>query len=154
MDKYYSKTDLLHFIRVKTRYLDDSIIANKGDDSARIKGYAHAFEHFENALTESCDDEIPKADVQPVKHGRWIAENRDNRGYADCYTCTNCDCYTYTYTLMKDCEYDYCPNCGARMDLDSVTHDRCSNYMDCDGSCFIDDTPCDCDGNIEKCKGR
>lgn len=56
------------------------------------------------------------ADVQTVKRGRWIAENRDNRGYADCYTCTNCNCYTYTYTLMKDCEYDYCPNCGARME--------------------------------------
>lgn len=59
------------------------------------------------------------ADVQPVKRGKWIAENRDNRGYADCYTCTNCNCYTYTYTLMKDCEYDYCPNCGARMDGDA-----------------------------------
>lgn len=59
----------------------------------------------------------PAADVQPVKHGKWIAENRDNRGYADCYTCTNCNCCTYTYTLMKDCEHDYCPNCGARMDI-------------------------------------
>ena len=58
------------------------------------------------------------ADVQSVRHGKWIAENKDNRGYADCYTCTNCNCYTYTYTLMKDCEYDYCPNCGARMDGD------------------------------------
>lgn len=59
---------------------------------------------------------VTSADVQPMMHGKWIAENRDNRGYADCYTCTNCNCYTYTYTLMKDCEYDYCPNCGARMD--------------------------------------
>ena len=58
-------------------------------------------------------------DVQPAKRGRWIAENRDNRGYADCYTCTNCNCYSYTYTLMKDCEYEYCPNCGARMDGDA-----------------------------------
>lgn len=58
------------------------------------------------------------ADVQPMKHGRWIAENRDSRGYADCYTCTNCNCYSYTYTLMKDCEYEYCPNCGARMDAE------------------------------------
>lgn len=60
-------------------------------------------------------EDFPAAEVQSVKHGRWIAENRDNRGYADCYTCTNCNCYTYTYTLMKDCEYDYCPNCGADM---------------------------------------
>ena len=61
-------------------------------------------------------EQITSEDVQPVQHGRWIAENRDNRGYADCYTCTNCNCYSYTYTLMKDCEYEYCPNCGARMD--------------------------------------
>ena len=53
--------------------------------------------------------------LQPVKRGYWIAENRDSRGYADCYTCSNCQSYTYTYTLMRDCEYDYCPNCGAKM---------------------------------------
>jgi len=60
-----------------------------------------------------------KADVQPIKHGRWIAENRDKRGYADCYTCSNCNNYTYMYTLMKNCEHEYCPHCGARMDGDT-----------------------------------
>lgn len=59
--------------------------------------------------------EFPAADVQPVKRGKWIAENRDNRGYADCYTCSHCKSYVYTYTLMKDCEFDFCPNCGADM---------------------------------------
>ena len=59
--------------------------------------------------------DMPAADVQPVKRGSWIAENRDNRRYADCYTCTNCHCYIYTYTLMKACDFDFCPNCGARM---------------------------------------
>lgn len=62
-------------------------------------------------------DEMPAADVQPIKRGRWIAENRDVRGYADCYTCSNCNNYTYMYTLMKDCEHEYCPNCGARMNV-------------------------------------
>ena len=61
---------------------------------------------------------MPFTYVQPVKHGKWIAENQDKRGYADCFTCSNCNNYTYTYTLMKVCEYDYCPNCGARMDGD------------------------------------
>lgn len=42
---------------------------------------------------------------------------------------------------------------NARMDLDGVTPTICSNYMDGDGSCYIDDNPCECDGNIEKCKG-
>ena len=59
--------------------------------------------------------ELKAADVQPVKRGYWIAENRDSRGYADCYTCSHCESYVYTYTLMKDCEFDYCPNCGADM---------------------------------------
>lgn len=59
------------------------------------------------------------SEMKPVKHGRWIAENRDNRGYADCFTCTHCKTYVYTYTLMKDCDYDFCPNCGARMDGDT-----------------------------------
>lgn len=60
-------------------------------------------------------DEMPAADVQPIRRGRWIAENQDNRGYADCFTCTNCKNYVYTYTLMRSCEFDYCPNCGALM---------------------------------------
>lgn len=58
------------------------------------------------------------SEMKLVNRGRWIAENRDKRGYADCYTCSNCNNYTYMYTLMKDCEYEYCPNCGARMDGD------------------------------------
>ena len=48
----------------------------------------------------------------------------------------------------------YCDDCGARMDLNGATPDRCRNYIDCDGSCYIDDSPCECGGNIEKCKGR
>ena len=60
-------------------------------------------------------DNLPIADVQPVKRGRWIAENRDSRGYADCYTCSQCESYVYSYTLMRVCEFDYCPNCGAKM---------------------------------------
>ena len=83
------------------------------------------------------------ADVQPVVHAKW--EISSDGYYPYCSRCFG----RPNGELTK-----YCPDCGARMDLDSVTHDRCSNYMDCDGHCFIDDTPCDCDGNIEKCKGR
>lgn len=53
-------------------------------------------------------DYIPAADVAPVVHGRWIpckyatSENED---------CSNCGYSTYYGN-----EYDYCPNCGAKMD--------------------------------------
>ena len=84
-------------------------IEGDGDDDFTI-GYNFAVNEHKDKVKS-----LPAADVQPVKRGRWIAENRDNRGYADCYTCSNCQSYTYTYTLMRDCEYDYCPNCGAKM---------------------------------------
>lgn len=91
------------------------------------------------------------ADVQPVIviHSRWIPTGD---GTYNAY-CENCGQERGSKSWNKN-DFKYCFGCGARMDLDSVTHDRCSNYMDCDGSCFIDDTPCDCNGNIEKCKGR
>ncbi len=94
-------------------------------------------------------DDVKAADVQPDKHGRWECVGHDDTTYW--YRCSICGHEEHDNMTKHD---NYCSNCGARMDLDSVTHDRCSNYMDCDGNCFIDDTPCDCNGNIEKCKGR
>ena len=93
--------------------------------------------------------DLPAADVQPVKHGRWECVGHDDTTYW--YRCSVCGHEEHDNMTKHD---NCCCSCGARMDLDSVTHDRCSNYMDCDGNCFIDDTPCDCNGNIEKCKGR
>lgn len=83
---------------------------------------------------------------EPVSSAKWD-------GYI-CSECNVCADYFISGDFYFDEKPNFCPNCGARMDLDSVTYDRCSNYMDCDGNCFIDDTPCDCNGNIEKCKGR
>lgn len=51
---------------------------------------------------------IPAADVQPVKHGRWIWDsNAPYREYG-AYKCSNCGCHS-------DFEENYCCNCGARM---------------------------------------
>lgn len=91
---------------------------------------------------------------QPVKHGAWCKDEQGYDVYVECSECgLNLSTSNYIENEWRDI-LKYCPCCGARMDLDNVTHDRCSNYMDCDGSCFIDDTPCDCGGNIEKCKGE
>lgn len=49
----------------------------------------------------------PAADVAPVRHGRWIPYS-----VKDClYICSEC------HGLPKD-KTRYCPNCGARMDLE------------------------------------
>lgn len=60
---------------------------------------------------------IPSADVQPVKHGRWIGINEycKKNGYIPSglgvyYWCSECE---NAETKISD----YCPNCGATMDL-------------------------------------
>ena len=52
------------------------------------------------------DDEIKRleaADVQPVKHGRWISLDYDT--YFECSVCKN----------VEDIESNFCPRCGADM---------------------------------------
>lgn len=57
---------------------------------------------------------LPAADVEPVRRGRWIEYPA-----AHYYKCSECR-YTVPYrkaALMSGKrQYNYCPNCGAKMD--------------------------------------
>jgi hypothetical protein len=74
------------------------------------------FYYFEETV-ESVLNETPTVDAVPVVHGRWIPTYHTyyNRAgeyqIADEWHCSNCGIYS------KD-EWNYCPNCGARMDLE------------------------------------
>ena len=51
---------------------------------------------------------MPHADVAPVRHGRWLCVDTDTEEF---FLCNRC----------KEREYwesNYCPNCGAKMDLE------------------------------------
>lgn len=61
---------------------------------------------------------IPAADVAPVRRGRWEALDRDCRGYAITYECSSCKQLITLPYPMKWMDYDYCPNCGARMEVE------------------------------------
>ena len=50
--------------------------------------------------------EAPTVDAVPVVHGRWIT---DEKGVTYCGRCRIIDDYASVH--------NYCPNCGARMDL-------------------------------------
>ena len=58
---------------------------------------------------------IPAADVAPVRHGRWELVE---------YKCTPLDtdqtlvCTECGFAHQNDDWYNYCPNCGAKMDLE------------------------------------
>ena len=53
---------------------------------------------------------IPDADVATVRHGRWLQKKHKIFGNAYDYVCSECGC---DYALA---EYNYCPNCGAKME--------------------------------------
>ena len=63
-------------------------------------------------------DDLPTADVQPVKRGRWITW--DDSGFTKC-SCCNSEYYISDLQVVGDSEgfVDFCPNCGARMDGDN-----------------------------------
>ena len=49
----------------------------------------------------------PAADVAPVVHGRWVEYQ-----IPPIVCCSNCD----WATDVKEKNFQYCPNCGAKMD--------------------------------------
>ena len=54
--------------------------------------------------------ELPAADVAEVVHGRWEWDTED------IYRCSNCAEKSHVKEVMGHPEWDYCPNCGAKMD--------------------------------------
>lgn len=60
-------------------------------------------------------DNIPTADVTPVRHGRWIWHEEEFE-----YECSACHCrfdYNHTFEIFDHgFQYaNYCSNCGAKM---------------------------------------
>jgi hypothetical protein len=67
---------------------------------------------FEKAINS-----VPAADVAPVRHGRWVFDGSD---FADIWKCTACGEDWYFEYDPRDAEtlVNYCPDCGAKMDLE------------------------------------
>ena len=53
---------------------------------------------------------IPAADVVPVRHGRWVEQEKYTFGTM--YDCSICD----NRILDNGHSWNYCPKCGAKMD--------------------------------------
>ena len=52
---------------------------------------------------------LPAADVAPVVHGRWVPTKAPFMN--ECEDCSVCG-----YRTVWGHRYNYCPNCGAKMD--------------------------------------
>ena len=58
--------------------------------------------------------ELPAADVAEVVHGRWIDGAEDFTCGNHNAECSICRCYVSWDGCDED--FNYCPNCGAKMD--------------------------------------
>ena len=63
----------------------------------------------ENCLAEI--EAAPTVDAAPVRHGRWIIDNVNGK-----IACSDCGCIYLGYNGRLP--PNYCPNCGAKMDLE------------------------------------
>lgn len=91
----------------------DDLISRQAAIDALVKWTHLTWEHLKiiypmlNVL-----EELPSAE----RRGRWEAIDRDCRGYAITYECSSCKQLITLPYPMKWMDYDYCPNCGARME--------------------------------------
>lgn len=76
------------------------------------KDYQRGMQDTIDCLVPEVIADIPAADVQPVRHGRWIEVTPKHS------RCSVCDttCLIAVYPISKGA--NYCPNCGARMSED------------------------------------
>ena len=74
------------------------------------------------AFAHKALDNVPTADVAPVRHGMWVDKGTITDEKAEVITewqsarCTCCNKYHTTPYLYYFDNFTYCPNCGARMD--------------------------------------
>lgn len=80
------------------------------------KGYADGWNAAVKILKEA-----PVADVQDIKHGKWI-KTQEPLGWCD-VDCAECSVCHESWIIDEDssigdyeCMWHYCPNCGAKMD--------------------------------------
>ena len=69
------------------------------------EGFDRGLDRAQRAILDA-----PAADVAQVRHGRWEWDTED------IYRCSNCAEKSHVKEVMGHPEWDYCPNCGAKMD--------------------------------------
>lgn len=102
-DQYISKTDAIKL----------AIIS--------VVPYTNSFNihDCQRSFEKTIGDFTPSVDVQPVVHGKWVDGDVDGIGACGIEyrykKCSICD-YEYSFPI----KYNFCPNCGARMDNNEI----------------------------------
>ena len=95
----------------KGKTMDDYI---KREDAIKAFDPQQRRDWYTPWIVETLED-LPSADVAPVRHGRWIECTSSPH-----WKCSICGTKASIWFDESDdvCEWlsDYCPNCGAKMD--------------------------------------
>ena len=82
-------------------------------DADALKKKYEPYESFDGFPMEGLFfilDNAPTIEAEPVKRGKWIEINAAHADYLACSVCKS------EYGGYSAADFDYCPNCGARMD--------------------------------------
>ena len=88
------------------------IDADRALEIVRDQGIAHPNAHHLTNYATLILREAPTIDVTPVRHGKWVSVPHK---LARVYSVCNRD-EPYKFADIDADVYDYCPNCGAKMD--------------------------------------
>ena len=98
----YIDADML-LTELDFREIDTTIQLKQGDEKHRLcqKGILSGLNWSRNIIYE-----IPTADVEEVKHAKWLKKR-------NMYECSRC---SYTMFANVPSGFNYCTGCGAKMD--------------------------------------
>lgn len=88
------------------------IDADRALEIIRDQGIAHPNAHHLTNYATLILREAPTIDVAPVRHGRWVSV--PHKLARVCSVCNRDEPYKFADTDAD--VYNYCPNCGAKMD--------------------------------------
>lgn len=112
------------------KYIDTELLINTVDTLAYPVRHDYGFTSVEAGMTvvgvKRVVDELPAADVQEVKHGKWIWDKDGMDWGIGAWRCSVCETMSPMWwntdrgSPMHKSGHYYCPRCGAKMDLDEV----------------------------------
>lgn len=112
MSDYISREAAIAFIREQSEEMGKAFEELGGESGIYADAYNDLAEDFYR---------VPAADVEPVRHGVWeeYVEHDEDWGDRRWNKCSLCGSqYSFGYVPL------YCPNCGAKMDLEKKDNEQ------------------------------
>ena len=100
------------------------IDADRALEIVRDQGIAHPNAYHLTNYATLILREAPTIDVAPVRHGRWVSV--PHKLARVCSVCNRDE--PYKFADVDADVYNYCPHCGAKMDLQEEYNDKARIY--------------------------